>query len=66
MILDIISEPSEDLLLGQTLKRSPVSSWHVEDKKHARTEEPTYSSASVVDDDRYRVSLPDRLQEAAA
>eukprot|EP00268_Persea_americana_P038760 TRINITY_DN3838_c0_g1_i1.p1 TRINITY_DN3838_c0_g1~~TRINITY_DN3838_c0_g1_i1.p1 ORF type:complete len:586 (-),score=103.46 TRINITY_DN3838_c0_g1_i1:212-1969(-) len=60
LILDVISEPSEDLLLGQTLKRSPVSSWHVEHKKHARTEEANYSSASVLDDDRYPVSLPDQ------
>lgn len=58
MVLDVISEPSEDLLVGQTLKRSPLSSGPVEDRKRARKEEPQYNSSSTSDDDKYRISPP--------
>lgn len=58
LILDVISEPLEDVSVGQTLKCSPVSSVILEDRKHARKEEQNYDTASVLADDRYRVSVP--------
>eukprot|EP00268_Persea_americana_P038762 TRINITY_DN3838_c0_g2_i2.p1 TRINITY_DN3838_c0_g2~~TRINITY_DN3838_c0_g2_i2.p1 ORF type:complete len:692 (-),score=135.18 TRINITY_DN3838_c0_g2_i2:52-2127(-) len=59
LLLDVITEPSEDLLVGQTLRCSPLSSWPIEDRKHVRNEDEDYNSASVLDDDRYHVSLPE-------
>lgn len=60
MGLDVIAEPSEDLLVGQTLKCLPVSSWPVQDRKRGRTEEPDYKSSSVLDE-KYRFSLPENI-----
>lgn len=54
MVLDVITEPS-----GQALKHSPLSSWPDEDRKHSRMEELDYNSASVLDDDKHCISLPE-------
>lgn len=60
MGLDVIAEPSEDLLVGQTLKRSPLSSWPVQERKHCRREEPDYKTSTVLDE-KYRFSLPENI-----
>ncbi|XP_058077705.1 protein phosphatase 2C 70 isoform X2 [Magnolia sinica] len=57
LILDVISEPPEHLLVGQTLKRTLVPSWPVEGRKHIRKDEGYCNSVSF-DDDKYQVSLP--------
>ncbi|XP_042517185.1 protein phosphatase 2C 70 [Macadamia integrifolia] len=43
---DITSDPSEDVLVGQTLKRTLVSNRSIEQRKHARKEAPNYDADS--------------------
>ncbi|XP_077218292.1 kinase associated protein phosphatase isoform X2 [Tasmannia lanceolata] len=62
LVLDIISDLSEDLLVGHTLKRPSVAGWPVEDRNFFRKEEPN-NSASVFDDDGYRVSVPKSIAD---
>ncbi|XP_068659529.1 protein phosphatase 2C 70-like [Aristolochia californica] len=57
LVLDVISDPSEDLLAGQTLKRSSVANWPAEVQKHVTKDEPFYDSPRALRDGRYQDSV---------
>ncbi|XP_043713680.1 protein phosphatase 2C 70 [Telopea speciosissima] len=44
---DITSDPSEDVLVGQTLKRTLVSNRSIEERKHAKKEEQNYDISGI-------------------
>ncbi|PKA59312.1 Protein phosphatase 2C 70 [Apostasia shenzhenica] len=53
LVLDVISDASEDLHIGQTLKRSAVSSWPVEGAKHVRLQDSDYGAEFIGENDKF-------------
>ncbi|XP_068661920.1 protein phosphatase 2C 70-like [Aristolochia californica] len=57
LVLDVISDPSEDLLADRTLKQSSVANWPAEIQKHVTKDEPFYDSPRAFGDGRYQISV---------
>ncbi|XP_043693746.1 protein phosphatase 2C 70-like isoform X4 [Telopea speciosissima] len=61
LVLDVVSDLSEDVLVGQTLKRPLVSHRSIDEGKHAKKEDSKYG-LSVISADSYHGSLPKAIR----
>ncbi|KAJ4957299.1 hypothetical protein NE237_014082 [Protea cynaroides] len=65
LVLDVVSDSSEDVLVGQTLKLTLVSHRSIEERKRAKKEEPNYD-LSVISADRYHGSSPKAISAGSS
>ncbi|OVA06677.1 Forkhead-associated (FHA) domain [Macleaya cordata] len=63
LVVDVISDSSEDLLVGQTLKRPFVPNRFVEEQKYAIKEEPNYDPTFLSNSASYREFIPNDIQD---
>lgn len=56
VILNVISEPSDDLLVGQTLKGPLVTNYSPEQQKYGRNEDLIYNFKPGLENDRFQDS----------